>query len=131
MYKHNMKILNEVLFIIYKISINIIALGLAAVLFKHIEVSNFGVVVVAAVLLTFLNFLIKPILLFISIPIVLLTLGVGYFIINAIIIMITSWAVTGYHVDGFWTAVGAGLLISIVNIIFDFFSQNRKRIIRH
>ncbi len=115
---------NLFLLIIYKIAVNIIALGLTAMLFKDIEVTNFSVLVVAAIVLTFLNMLVKPVLLYISIPVVFLTLGFGYFILNAIIIMITSWAVEGYHVDGFWTALGAGLFISFINLVFDLFAKN-------
>ncbi|MBQ3034144.1 MAG: phage holin family protein [Deferribacterales bacterium] len=118
--------MNYLLYFIYKSSINVIALGLAAVIFKHIQVSDFSVVVVAAIILTILNTLVKPFLLLISLPVVFLTLGLGYLIVNAIIIMITSWAVSGYYVDGFWTAIGAGLFVSFINIIFDYFSQNRR-----
>lgn len=125
-----MKTTDFLLYIIYKIAINIIALGFTALLFKHIQVSNFAVLVVAAIVLTILNLLVKPILLYISIPVVFLTLGLGYFLINAIILMITSWAVEGYHIDGLWTAVGAGLLISFINLIFDLFAQSRNIIDR-
>ncbi len=121
-----MKAFDGILFIVYKIAINVIALGLVAAVFKHVEVTDFGVLVAAAIILTGLNLLIKPFLLLISLPVVFLTLGLGYFIVNAIIIMLTSWAVKGYQVDGFWTAVGAGLFVSVVNVVFDFFAQSRK-----
>lgn len=115
----------RLLFIIYRIAVNCIALGVAAVIFRHVAVTDFAVLVLAAVILTVFNFIIKPILLMISLPLIFLTLGVGYLIINAIIIMLTSWAVKGYDVDGLWTAIGVSLIVSIVNVAFDFFSQSR------
>lgn len=119
-----MKTTDFLLYIIYKIATNIIALGFAALLFKHIEVSDFKVLIFASIVLTILNMLVKPILLFISIPVVFFTLGLGYFLINAIILLITSSVVDGYHIDGLWTAIGASLLISFISLIFDLFAQS-------
>lgn len=115
----------RLLFIIYRIAVNIIALGVAALIFKHVKVNDFTVLVLAAVILTVFNFIIKPLLLMISLPFIFLSLGIGYLIINAILIMLMSWAVQGYDVDGFWTAVGVSLIVSIVNVAFDFFAQPR------
>lgn len=115
----------RLLFIIYRIAVNCIALGVSALIFRHVAVTDFAVLVLAAVILTVFNFIIKPILLMISLPLIFLTLGMGYLIINAIIIMLTSWAVKGYDVDGLWTAIGVSLIVSVVNVAFDFFSQSR------
>lgn len=116
---------NKLLFIVYRVAVNLIALGFAAAIFKHVSVSDFAILVLASVILTVLNFIIKPLLLMISLPFIFLTLGFGYLIVNALIILLMSWAVSGYNVDGFWTAVGVSLIVSIVNVAFDFFAQSR------
>lgn len=116
---------NKLLFIIYRVAVNIIALGFAAAIFRHVSVSDFSILVLAAVILTVFNFIIKPLLLMISLPFIFLTLGFGYLIINALMILLMSWAVSGYNVDGLWTAIGVSLIVSIVNVAFDFFAQSR------
>ncbi len=113
------------LFIFYRVCINVIALGLAGAMFKHIEVNSFAVLVIAAIILTALNFLVKPILFLISLPVVFLTMGIGYLVLNALILMLVTLFVDGYYIDGFWTAFGAGLLISIINVVFDSFAKVR------
>lgn len=117
--------MNNLLLILYRIAINIIGLGLAALVFKHVEVTDFKVLLLAALILTVINLFIKPLLVLISLPVVFMTLGVAYLFVNAVIILIVSWAVSGYQVDGLWTAFGVGLVVSFVNVVFDFFAQSR------
>ncbi len=111
----------------YKFCINIIAIGITGALFKHIEVTSFSAVVFASLLLTILNYSIKPILVFISLPVVIFTMGIGYLIVNALILLLVSSFISGYHIDGFWTAFGAGLMVSFINMIFDAFSSVKIR----
>ncbi|GAA1500019.1 phage holin family protein [Streptomyces synnematoformans] len=65
------------------------------------------------------NFVVKPLVQLLSLPLLLLTLGLFTLVINALMLMLTSWiadeADLSFHVDGFWTAVLGGLVISIVS----------------
>ncbi|MEI6514496.1 MAG: phage holin family protein [bacterium] len=72
---------------------------------------------VAAMILGILNTLVKPILVMVALPLVLMTLGFMMFVINAILLILTSKLVPGFHVEGFWPALGASLIISVVSLI--------------
>ncbi len=72
---------------------------------------------VAAMILGVLNTLVKPILVMVALPLVLLTLGFMMFVINALLLILTSTLVPGFHVEGFWPALGASLIISVVTLI--------------
>ena len=112
--------------IVYRIFVNLIGIGFAAFLFKHINISSFYVLFGSAVILTFLNLFLKPILLLVTLPLQILSFGFFYLIINAFILMITSYFFQGFNIDGFWTAIGGSIIIGFVNIIFDLFSTRAE-----
>lgn len=81
----------------------------------------------AAMILGILNAMVKPILIAVALPLVLVTLGFMLLIINALLLMLTAKLVPGFHVSGFWPAMGASLIISVLNMIL---GTNRKRLRR-
>lgn len=97
---------------------------MAAVLFKHIQISSFLTLMISALLLTALNAFVKPALIIMTLPLQLVSFGLFYFIVNAIVLELTSFFISGFVVDGFWTAIGGSLIISIINVLFDMFSTN-------
>lgn len=75
--------------------------------------------VIVALIFGLVNFLVKPVLKVLTFPLFLLTLGLFTLVINALMLLLTSW-VSGkldvhFHVEGFWTAVLGGLIVSIVS----------------
>ncbi|HUH26095.1 MAG TPA: phage holin family protein [Flavobacterium sp.] len=104
-----------------KILINLLVTALIVFLLSKflpgISVDGFGSSVIVVIVLAILNFLVKPILQIISIPITILTLGLFLFVINAVIILLCSKLVSGFHVDGFWAALLFSLVLSIVQSI--------------
>ena len=76
---------------------------------------------VVALIFGILNAILKPIFQIVSIPLVLLTLGLFLIVINALMLLLTSWLAgllsVGWQVDGFWTAVGGAIVVSIVSFI--------------
>ena len=71
----------------------------------------------AALILGILNSLVKPILVRVALPLVILSLGFMLLVINAFLLVVTSRLVPGFHVVGFWSAVGGSLIISIVSFL--------------
>jgi putative membrane protein len=69
----------------------------------------------AAAILGILNALLRPILLLITLPLNILTLGLFTFVINALMLMMASGVIAGFHVHGFWSAVFGSLIISVVS----------------
>lgn len=79
------------------------------------HVDNWQTAILGAVILSFLNVIIRPIINILSIPITLLTLGLFYFVINGLMIWMTSFLVAGFYVNSFGQAILVALILSIVN----------------
>jgi putative membrane protein len=76
-----------------------------------------------ALILSLVTAFVKPVLVILSIPFILVTLGLFLLVLNALLLMFTGWVADlfdiGFHVDGFWTAVGGSIIISITTWILD------------
>ncbi|HEY5847494.1 MAG TPA: phage holin family protein [Microlunatus sp.] len=94
-----------------------------------LEGKIFTFLVVAAVF-GILNAIIKPIFQLVTIPLVLLTLGLFLIVINACMLLLTSWLAgmfgLGWSVDGFWTAVLGAIIVSIVSFLLNVFIPDRE-----
>ncbi|MFF5186629.1 phage holin family protein [Streptomyces sp. NPDC000345] len=78
-----------------------------------------GTLIVVALLFGLVNFLVKPIVKVLTFPLFILTLGLITLVVNALMLLLTSWLADrldlSFHVEGFWTAVLGGLIISVVS----------------
>ncbi|MFI6207237.1 phage holin family protein [Streptomyces sp. NPDC051041] len=78
-----------------------------------------GTLILVALLFGLVNFLVKPVVRLLSLPLLVLTLGLFTLVVNALMLLLTSWLADkldlSFHVEGFWTAVVGGLIISIVS----------------
>ncbi|AZQ35999.1 MULTISPECIES: phage holin family protein [Streptomyces] len=78
-----------------------------------------GTLLLVALIFGVVNFLVKPIVKLLSLPLLILTLGLFTLVVNALMLLLTSWLADtfdlSFHVEGFWTAVLGGLIISIVS----------------
>lgn len=81
-----------------------------------ISVANFTTALIASVVVALVNLVIKPILVFLTLPINILTLGIFILIINALLFMFVAYLVPGVEVNGFWSAFLGALLLSILSI---------------
>lgn len=84
-----------------------------------VTVDSFTSALIAALILGIINAVLKPILLLLTLPINLLTLGLFTFVINALLILLAARIVPGFHIDGFISAFIFGIALSIVNFFFD------------
>ena len=104
-----------------------ISVWVATCMVRGVDYADWQSLFAAAMILGILNTLVKPILILVALPLVLLSLGFMLLIINALLLILTSRLVPGFHVDGFWSALGASLIISIVSLIL---GNKRTRRIR-
>ena len=95
--------------------INALALLAVPYLMHSVSVDSFGAALLAALILGFVNTLIRPILVVLTLPATVLTLGLFIFIINGLMFWVVAQLVGGFHVAGFWAAVGGAILYSIVS----------------
>jgi putative membrane protein len=105
-----------------------VAIMVAAYLFPGIEVNGFGSALVAALVLGILNAFFRPILIILTLPINILTLGLFTFVINALLLMMTSGVIGGLVVAGFGSALLGSLIISVVSWLLSSFINDRGRI---
>ena len=87
---------------------------------------SFGVLLLAAVVFTIVNFFIKPILAILSIPFIIITFGIAYFVINMLMLVLTGAVVDEFDVGSFWTVVGATIVIWFVNTIISMLLRDVK-----
>ncbi|MBI2304916.1 MAG: phage holin family protein [Chloroflexi bacterium] len=92
-----------------------LAITAAAYLLPGVHVQSFVTALVVALVLGIINVILKPVLLILTLPINILTLGLFTLVINAVLIMFTTVIVSGFSVDSFWWALIFGLLLSIFN----------------
>lgn len=94
-------------------------------LIDGIQVSGFLSAFFAAAILGILNAFFRPILFILTLPVNILSLGFFTFVINAIVLMMVSGVISGFKVDGFWSAVLGSLLISLVSWLLTSFIGER------
>ncbi len=97
-----------------------VAVWVAASIVPGIAYDDWQSLLVAALVLGVLNAAVKPVLQFISLPLIVLTLGLFLLVVNAVMLRLTSWLVTGFYVEGFWPAVGGSVVISVVSMVFGY-----------
>ncbi|RZI43452.1 phage holin family protein [Herbaspirillum sp. HC18] len=95
--------------------INAAALFALPYLMKSVYVENFTTALVAALVLSLVNVLIRPILVLLTLPVTVLTLGLFIFIINGLLLWVVANFVGGFYVAGFWSAVLAAILYSLIS----------------
>jgi len=111
---------------IVKVLVTACAVMLTAWILPHVDVDNFWTAIVVAFVLALLNAFVRPLLIFISLPATILTLGLFIFVINALIIIIASYFVNGFVVDGFWWALLCSIVISIFSSLLNSVVGNDK-----
>ncbi len=104
-----------------------VAVLITAYLLPGIVVESFFVALVVAVVLGFLNMVVKPILVILTLPINILTLGLFTLVINAGLILLTSTLVEGFLVSSFWWALLFSLILSLVNGILNIFEPKENK----
>jgi putative membrane protein len=97
--------------------INILALIVADWLFSGFTIGRWGPIILAGAVLGLANVFLKPLVTFIAIPLILLTFGIAYFFVNVVMLLFTEWVTPDFSIDGFWTYVGATIVIWLVNWI--------------
>lgn len=95
--------------------INALALLALPYLFTSIHVEGFGTALVAALVLGLINTLIRPVLVLLTLPVTLLTLGLFIFVINGLLFWFVGSFVKGFTVEGFWTAVFGAIVYSVIS----------------
>jgi putative membrane protein len=98
----------------------VLAIGvmLATKIIPGIGYDDGTTLLVVVLLLSFFNVILKPLLVLFTLPFIVLTLGLGIIVINALLFLLVGKLVDGFMVSGFWAALGGALIVSVTNMVF-------------
>jgi putative membrane protein len=95
--------------------VNIVVLLVVDALFESVEIGRWGSLLIGAAVLGIANAIVKPVLTILTLPLILVTLGVSYFALNVAMLALAEWIAPDFSIDGFWTYVGATVVAWLVN----------------
>ena len=111
---------------ITRVLITGIAVFLAVMIVPGLEIDSFLAGLAAVLVLTFLNLLVRPILFVLTLPLIVLSLGLFLIVVNAVLLELTAYLVSGFSVTGFWPAVGGAVVISLVTMILNAWTSSHR-----
>jgi len=110
-----------------KLILSALAVIITSYLLGGVHVDDFFAALIVAALLALLNTIVRPILVILTIPITIFTLGLFLLVINALIILMADSLVDGFVVDGFWWALLFSIILSIINSLFQGLSTKDRQ----
>ena len=105
-----------VVWLLITIGINVLALIVVDWMFSGVSIGRWGSIVLAAAVLGLGNAFLKPVLALLTLPLIVVTFGVAYFALNVLMLALAEWITPDFSIDGFWTYVGATIVIWLVNV---------------
>ncbi|MFL6712374.1 MAG: phage holin family protein [Sulfurifustis sp.] len=111
-----------------RLLVSAVGLWLAAAIIPGVYVEGIGTLLVAALLLGLVNAVVRPVLFILTLPITIVTLGLFLLVLNAAMVGLVAWLLSGFQIDGFLSAVGASIVVSIVSWFASWFIGPRGRV---
>ncbi len=107
----------------------VLALGvmLATKIVPGIKCDDGTTLIVVVLLLSFFNAILKPLLVLFTLPFILVTMGLGVILINAVLFLLVGELVNGFVVEGFWSALGGSLVVSVTNLAVSVVTRGAKK----
>lgn len=102
-------------------AITSLSLWAASYVFDGIKFTSTGALIISALLLGFANAIVRPLLIVLTLPLTLVTLGLFLLVINALMVLLVSALVSGFSVSGFWTAFFAAIFIAVLSFLISVF----------
>jgi putative membrane protein len=105
--------------ILLRLLISSFSVYLTASILPGVRIISFWRAIVVAIILGLVNYTLKPVLVFLTLPVTIVTLGLFLFVINALMILFVSSVVKGFEVDNFWWALLFSLVLSLIGSVLD------------
>ena len=107
----------------------VLAVGvvIATKLIPGIHCDDLGALMLAVVLLSFFNAVLRPVLVLFTLPFIMVTMGLGILVINAFLFLFVGKLVEGFTVSGFWPAVGGSIVLSVSNFVINGIMRTSNR----
>ncbi|HXM74641.1 MAG TPA: phage holin family protein [Chthoniobacterales bacterium] len=119
---------------VFRWAVTTVAVMVASSLLHGIRYDSVAALIGAALLLGVFNAFIRPVLLILSAPLILVTLGFFILVVNALLLLLVPSIVSGFHVDGFWSAFWGAIIISLISWLLSAFfrgSDGRIHVLTH
>lgn len=104
--------------LIIRLLVNAIALFILGYFLKGIKLKSFGSAIWVAIILALINTFVRPIVLFLTIPLTFLTFGLFILIVNALMLMLVDWLSDGIKIKNFWWALLVSVILALLNLGF-------------
>ena len=118
--------MNRYLYFFFKIVISSLAVMVTAWILPGASLDDYFTGIAAALLLAFLNAFLRPLLVLLTLPVTVLTMGLFLLVINALIILLIDYFLPGFTVNNFWWALLFSLLLSLVTSVFESIGRNSE-----
>ena len=106
-------------FLLLAWGINALSLAFADWIFDGVDIDGIGPLLIGAAVLGVANTIVKPIVTLLTLPLVVITLGLALFAINVAMLALAEWIAPDFSIDGFWTYVGATIVVWLVNWVLN------------
>ena len=107
--------------------LNAVALVAVAYLYPGVQLQDWKAAAIAALVLGLVNTLVKPVLVLLTLPVTIVTLGLFLLVLNALLFWAVASLVPGFHVTGFWAALLGAILYSVIGWLLSMLIPERKR----
>lgn len=108
--------------------VSALGLWLASLIIGGITVQGLGVLLGAGLLLGIVNAIVRPVMIILTLPFTILTLGLFLFVINAMMLGLVAWLLDGFAISGFWAALGGSVIISLTSWVASWYIGPRGNI---
>ncbi len=105
--------------ILIKWLLSAVALLIVAYVYGGVQVSSFGSAMIAALVIGLLNAVLRPVLVVLTLPVTILTVGLFLLVVNGLMFWAASGILSGFHVTGFWAAMLGALIYSLLGLVID------------
>jgi putative membrane protein len=99
-------------------AVTALSLWLASHVFKGVSFASTSSLIISALVLGFVNAVVRPILIVLTLPLTLLSFGLFLLVLNALLLLLVSKLIKGFSISGFWTALFASIFITVLGIVF-------------
>jgi putative membrane protein len=106
-----------IVWLIVAAGINVVALIVIDGLFDGVTIARWWPLVIGGVVLALGNAFLKPLLALLTLPLIVFTFGLAYFALNVAMLALAEWVAPDFSIDGFWTYVGATIVVWLVNLV--------------
>jgi putative membrane protein len=104
-------------------AVNMVALAIADWLWDSVTIDGFWPLFIGALVLGIANSIVKPILTILTLPLVIVTFGLFYLVINIAMVGLAEWIAPDFSIDGFWTYVGVVIVVWLVNLVASWITE--------